>query len=160
MTFEMRFRGKNLTSKAFLGAFGLTFLIGLFPATLLVAVWAHVFMSNLPGGRNGPLDAYRHMLASAYLSFALGPKSVEIVTTIMESCSKRSCQMDRNNNILGAKIGTEHSSLIDLEPAVTREIFSMKEELARSVNPEDETPSALGRPKWLASRDWGSGMFW
>ena len=43
----------------------LAFVLGAYPAFVLGTVYAHWLGADLPGGRDGPADAYRHALASA-----------------------------------------------------------------------------------------------
>ena len=43
-------------------------ILAAYPAFVLASVYAHWFAADLPGGRNGPADAYRHALASASLA--------------------------------------------------------------------------------------------
>jgi hypothetical protein len=61
--------------------------------------------SNFTGGRHGPLDAYRHTLASAVIGFTLGPRAVQWATWAMENAGKDANRMDRHNNLIGADIG-------------------------------------------------------
>jgi hypothetical protein len=123
---------------------------GCFPVlTLLCAVWWNMAQTSLPGGRHGPLDAYRHTLASAFLSRALGPWAVEKVSLLMESCTKRSCAMDRHNNAIGARLGLEAKAFSALPDIVLRQVEKGR---------EGATDSA--QTTWLPSSDWKSGFFW
>ena len=100
----------------------LLLLIGLiaasYPAFVLTYTWSHVLKSELPGGRHGPLDAYRHTLASAVVAYTLNQNAVHLVNGFMEKNGKRSNAMDTHNNLVGASIGARSIRFADIEPAV------------------------------------------
>ena len=124
-------------------------LLSAYPAFVLGYTWSHVVRSDLPGGRNGPLDAYRHTLASAVVAFTLGPGAVEWATRVMESGSKPSNVMDRHNNRIGAGIGSRAHSFAELEPAVRAHV------LRGAVNATDAAQAT-----WLPPEGWRAGRFW
>jgi len=74
-------------------------------------------LSNLPGGRNGPQDAYRHILIAAELTRRLGTETaklgldaLEAYGTAMQLQKSEDEAMDRYNNELGYKIGQNAQS--------------------------------------------------
>ncbi|RBD48788.1 hypothetical protein BRM52_23015, partial [Xanthomonas oryzae pv. oryzae] len=75
-----------------------------YPAFVLIAVYSQWLGSGLPGGRNGPADAYRHSLASAIVAYTLSPRCVDWVTAVMErgGVGTPSRAMDAHNNGIGA----------------------------------------------------------
>ncbi|WP_223620151.1 hypothetical protein [Lysobacter sp. ESA13C] len=78
-----------------------------YPAFVMIAVYAQWFAAALPGGRNGPADAYRHSLASAIVAYTLSPRCVDWVTAVMERGGQGnpSRAMDAHNNRIGARLG-------------------------------------------------------
>ena len=124
-------------------------LVSAYPAFVFGYTWSHVVRSNLSGGRHGPLDAYRHTLASAVVSFTLGPRAVEWATWAMESASKDANRMDRHNNLIGAGIGASARSFSAIEPAVHAQV------LRGAVNAPDP-----GKVTWLPPERWGAGRLW
>ena len=78
-----------------------------YPLFVLVAVYAQWLGAGLPGGRNGPADAYRHSLASAVVAYTLSPRCVDWVTAVMERDGRGNASraMDAHNNRIGARIG-------------------------------------------------------
>src|SRR5688572_11426083 len=89
---------------------GAALILSLYPLFVLTYTWSCVFRSDLEGGRHGPLDAYRHALASAVVSYTFGERSVGLVTSLMESKGKNSNKMDSHNNRIGAHIGANSRS--------------------------------------------------
>jgi hypothetical protein len=63
-------------------------LLGAYPAFVMGATYMQFFAADLPGGRNGPADAYRHSLASAIVAYTLSPRCVDWVTAVMERAGK------------------------------------------------------------------------
>lgn len=124
-------------------------LLSAYPLFVLIYTWSCVFKSPLEGGRNGPLDAYRHTLASAVVSYTLNKQAVEIVTRIMESKGKDSNKMDVHNNRIGAIIGAKSKSFRDLEPSVRE---SVTKGAVNSTNNDQIT--------WLPKERWGSTRIW
>ncbi|MGO4776882.1 hypothetical protein AB4084_15480, partial [Lysobacter sp. 2RAB21] len=81
--------------------------LGAYPAFVMIAVYSQWFAADLPGGRNGPADAYRHCLASAIVAYTLSPRCVEWVTAVMERGGQGNASraMDAHNNAIGAHLG-------------------------------------------------------
>ena len=124
-------------------------VVGAYPAFVLGFTWGHVLASDLPGGRHGPLDAYRHALASAAVGYSLGEPMVRFASDLLEGNAKRSSSMDRHNNRIGAAIGASAASLSDL-PGIVRARVARGAVEAR--DPEQIT--------WLPEADWRSGRLW
>jgi hypothetical protein len=95
-------------------------LLGAYPAFVMVAVYAQFFAAGLPGGRNGPADAYRHTLASAIVAYTLSPRCVNWVTQVMERDGQGNASraMDAHNNRIGARIGATAGSWNSMQQAV------------------------------------------
>jgi hypothetical protein len=124
-------------------------LLSIDPSFVLIYTWSCVFRSNLEGGRQGPLDAYRHALASAVVAYTLDERAVHLITGLMESSGKDSNKMDRHNNLIGAQIGTTSKSFRELEPSVRQQV------LAGAVNSTD-----TNQITWLPKEDWRDGRIW
>ena len=124
-------------------------LVSAYPAFVLAYTWSHVARSNLSGGRHGPLDAYRHTLASAVVGFTLGPRAVEWATWAMERGGKDANLMDRHNNQIGAGIGARARSFSELEPAVRAQV------LRGAVNAPDPSQAT-----WLPPERWRANWLW
>lgn len=95
-------------------------LIGAYPAFVLGTTYAHWLSVDLPGGRDGPSDAYRHSLASATVAYTGSPRWVEWVTSVMENGGRGDVAraMDAHNNRLGARIGDGAESWSAMQAAV------------------------------------------
>ena len=142
----------NLTNKRKLLLLRLTAvaaILSIYPLFVLTYTWTCVFRSDLEGGRHGPLDAYRHALASAVVSYTLHPRAVELVTRLMESKGKNSNTMDRHNNRIGSQIGATAKSFRDLEPAVHQSVLHGT---VHSTNTNQIT--WLPKDKWRKHRLW------
>lgn len=87
-------------------------LAAVYPAFALGTTYAHWLSVDLPGGRHGPSDAYRHSLASATVAYTGSPRWVEWVTAVMENGGRGDAAraMDAHNNRLGARIGAAAGS--------------------------------------------------
>ncbi|MBO9883192.1 hypothetical protein [Xanthomonas sp. D-109] len=87
-------------------------VLAAYPAFVLGAVYPQWLSAGLPGGRDGPADAYRHSLASAVVAYTLSPRCVDWVTAVMErdGHGNASRAMDAHNNRIGARIGATASS--------------------------------------------------
>jgi hypothetical protein len=120
-----------------------------YPAVVLGYTWTHVLMSEFEGGRHGPLDAYRHTLASAFVSYTTTPSVVALVSFVMENNTKRSSAMDRHNNNIGAGIGQSAIKLREIEPLVARSITN------GAVNSQQ-----IQQSTWLPKEDWRPGKLW
>jgi hypothetical protein len=117
-------------------------LIAAYPAITLGYVYAHTMRSELPGGRHGPRDAYRHALASAFVAYTLSPRVVDWVTEWMEGHGPSS-EMDRHNNAIGARIGAAATALAELRTRVRAAVD------AGAVNATDpEQITWLPRSRW------------
>jgi len=121
----------------------------IYPVFVIGYTWTHVLRSDLEGGRHGPLDAYRHALASAVVSHTLGEWAVELVTTLFESSGKDSNHMDRRNNSIGAAIGGSVEFFGELEPRVRAE-----------VSAGAELSDEASQITWLPSDRWRDSKFW
>ena len=121
-------------------------LLGAYPAFVLGTVYAHWFQARLPGGRNGPSDAYRHTLASATVAYTLSPRIVALVTRVMERDGRGSDMrwMDAHNNRIGARIGTEATSWGEMQARVRAAVA------AGAIGAIDENQITwLPRERWL-----------
>lgn len=87
-------------------------VLAIYPAFVLGTVYNATTHSDLPGGRHGPKDAYRHSLASAIVAYTGSPRWVEWITQVMErgGVGDTARAMDAHNNRLGARIGAEAPS--------------------------------------------------
>ena len=131
------------------GIGGLVLLLGIYPALVLVYTWSFVLRSDLRGGRHGPLDAYRHALASSVVSYTLNESAVDLITALFESKGKASNRMDRHNNRIGARLGRRATSFRELEPAVRRLVSK------GTVDSAD-----LDQITWLPENKWRDGWIW
>jgi hypothetical protein len=125
------------------------FLSALYGLSVLSYVWWHCVNSNLPGGKYGPLDAYRHTLASAVVAYSSSPKLVIIITKIMEGKGRPIDKMDQHNNAIGAAIGEQADSLSSLEQCVKNQI------LKGTTNTQNIMQST-----WLSKVFWRENIFW
>jgi hypothetical protein len=100
--------------------FVLGVLLCAYPAFVMTATYTQFFAADLPGGRNGPADAYRHSLASAIVAYTLSPRCVDWVTAVMERSGEGNFAraMDAHNNRLGARIGATADSWSAMQQAV------------------------------------------
>ena len=120
-----------------------------FAAWLLASTYATVLRSGLPGGSDGPMDAYRHTLASAQLAYVFGPGSVRQFTALTERHPERKKDdaMDTHNNLLGAAIGASGRSLREVRAEVLHRVES------GGVNRADPR-----QVTWLPRRYWREGL--
>lgn len=137
-------RGKLLAAMACVLLPGVSY-----PAFVLGYTWYHVLRSDLPGGGNGPLDAYRHTLASAVVAYTLDEKVVHAVSKLMEFRNWPTHRMDRHNNHLGTRIAAEVGSFSQIEPAVARRVA-----LGR-IN-----ASGIDEATWLSKGWWKERRMW
>jgi hypothetical protein len=124
-------------------------VLSIYPLCILIYTWSYVLRSDLAGGRHGPLDAYRHALASAAVSYTLGDMAVGISTKLMESKGRTSNTMDRHNNLIGARIGASVNSFKEIEPLVRQYV------LDGTINTTNDTQIT-----WLPTDKWHDGRFW
>lgn len=129
--------------------FASAILIATYPACILVYSWFHVLKSDFEGGRHGQLDAYRHALASATVSYTLGEWAVNLTTVMLECAGKDSGKMDIHNNRIGADIGSKASSFREIEPTVREAVMNGAVDATRS-----------DQITWLAASKWRDGRFW
>lgn len=124
--------------------------LGAYPVFVLGSVYATTLRSDLPGGRNGPKDAYRHSLASATVAYTGSPRWVEWVTRIMEhgDGGDAANAMDRHNNRLGARIGARARSWSEMRTEVLAAVQ------AGGVDVEDEN-----RITWLPPERWRDRLY-
>lgn len=101
-------------------------LLGAWPAFVLGTVYSITLRCELPGGRHGPRDAYRHGLASAIVAYTASPRLVEWVTDAMEG-DGLSHRMDAHNNHVGASIGAAAPGWHDMLRAVRDAIDAGRE---------------------------------
>lgn len=120
-----------------------------YPFFILGYTWFHVIKSDFQGGRLGPLDAYRHTLASALVAYTLNEEVVALVTCVMEPRNEDPDLMDRHNNRIGARIGSSVEAFSDIEPTVRKSVLS------GTVNSADE-----GQVTWLPAERWVDGWAW
>jgi hypothetical protein len=127
--------------------FAATFLVlAAYPAFVLGTVYAHWFGANLPGGRNGPADAYRHTLASATVAYTTSPRLVALVTHVMERDGQGSDMraMDAHNNRIGAQIGATARSWSEMQARVRAAI-----DAGQAQATDDNRITWLPRERWL-----------
>jgi hypothetical protein len=130
-------------------ALGLALLTA-YPAFVMVAVYSQWLGAGLPGGRNGPADAYRHSLASAIVAYTLSPRCVDWVTAVMErnGVGNASRAMDAHNNRIGARLGAAASSWT----AMQREVRAAVDHgVIDARSPEQIT--------WLAPAAWQDRLY-
>ncbi len=94
--------------------------VAVYPAFVLGTTYAHWLSVDLPGGRHGPSDAYRHSLASATVAYTGSPRWVDWVTAVMENGGRGDAAraMDAHNNRLGARIGAAAGSWSEMQAGV------------------------------------------
>ena len=87
---------------------------------MLLGAYPVFVLSDLPGGRDGPGDAYRHTLASAIVAYTSSPRCVDWVTQAMERDvqERPDRAMDAHNNRIGARIGASATSWTSMQQAV------------------------------------------
>jgi hypothetical protein len=127
----------------------LTLALAIYPLCVIGYTWTCVFRSDLKGGGNGHLDAYRHTLASSVVSYTIGDWAVNATTFLMESSSKDSSKMDAHNNHIGAQIGAHAQSFSELEPTVRDRV------LIGDINATD--PNQI---TWLPKKKWSNRRIW
>ena len=120
-----------------------------YPVCVIAYIWCCVLRSDFEGGRHGQLDAYRHALASATVSYTLGEWAVSLTTLVFESGGKDSNKMDIHNNRIGAKIGARADSFRDIETAVRQSVLGGE---VGATEPDQVT--WLPRVKWRGSKLW------
>ncbi len=124
-------------------------LLAIYPAAVLGYVWYYCAISNLKGGSSGPLDAYRHTLASAVVAYTLSPKAVTIVSYVMERKAKPANLMDVHNNAIGAAIGNRVTKFSEIEPLVRQQIAGGKVNAGNFL-----------QTTWMPLKKWRKSTFW
>ena len=116
-----------------------------YPAFVLGTVYMATSRSDLPGGRHGPKDAYRHTLASATVAYTGPARWVDWVTFVMEGDGHGDAArlMDMHNNRIGARIGAGARNWNEMNAAVLQAVE------AGGVTIEDED-----RITWLPPERW------
>jgi hypothetical protein len=126
-----------------------TFILTSFYSLLVLSfVWWHCYTSDLHGGKNGQLDAYRHTLASALVAYTTSPKLVSLVSTVMERKNQPANLMDKHNNAIGAQLGTRANALAALSSQVKTLV------LQGAVN-----TSISSQITWLPTQAWGENVW-
>lgn len=125
-------------------------LAGAYPAFVLGTVYATTLRSDLPGGRHGPKDAYRHSLASATVAYTGSPRWVEWVTAVMEDGGRGDAAraMDAHNNRLGARIGARADSWTQMRA----DVFAAVQAGGAMVEDDD-------RITWLPPERWQDRLY-
>jgi hypothetical protein len=120
-----------------------------YPAFVLGTVYVATSRSELPGGRHGPKDAYRHALASATVAYTGSPRWVDWVTVVMERGGRGDAAraMDARNNRIGARIGAAAASWNEMNAAVLRAVQAGGEAVEDEGTEED-------RITWLPRERW------
>jgi hypothetical protein len=124
-------------------------IVLVYPIGVIGFTWGHVLRSDFEGGRHGPLDAYRHALASATVSYSLGKWAVDLTTWVLESNAKDSGKMDIHKNRIGAEIGARSGSFSDLEPTVRQAVLDGGLFIEESL-----------KIVWLSPATWRDSKFW
>jgi hypothetical protein len=126
--------------------FAAALVLAAYPAFVLGTVYAHWFRAELPGGRNGPADAYRHSLASATVAYTSSPRVVSWVTAVMERNGRRGAMsaMDAHNNRIGAGIGARARSWAQMQSDV---LAAVRQGAVDATEPDRIT--WLPRERWL-----------
>ena len=125
-------------------------VLGAYPAFVMVATYSQFFAAGLPGGRNGPADAYRHSLASAIVAYTSSPRCVDLITQVMERDGQGNASraMDAHNNRLGARIGAAADSWTAMQQAV---LAAVNEGAIDARSPDQIT--------WLAPDAWQERLY-
>lgn len=127
----------------------LVLILCVYPVCVIAYTWTFVLRSDFKGGRRGQLDAYRHSLASAIVSYTLGEWAVNFTTLIFESSDSDSGIMDIHNNSVGANIGSKAKSFHDIEPSIRKAVMNGE---VLSDDPE--------KIYWLPKEKWGESKLW
>ncbi len=124
--------------------------LGAYPAFVLATVYATRLRSDLPGGRHGPKDAYRHSLASATVAYTGSPRWVEWATAVMENGGEGGPDrtMDAYNNRIGARIGAGAESWAGMRAAVLAAVE------AGGIEAEEDN-----RITWLPPERWQERLY-
>lgn len=129
--------------------FILAAILSIYPVGILSYVWYNCYVSEFEGGENGQLDAYRHTLASAVVSYTLSPVVVEVFTSVTEFPDADAYVMDRHNNNIGKNIGNQATSFKQINGLI---IEAVKKGAESTADPNQVT--------WLGKSTWGDYLFW
>jgi hypothetical protein len=132
---------KRIKKFKFLFLIAIPICMGLaFIAYMHILAW----QTGLKGFRGGPQDAFRHTLASAYVSRYIGPWAVDAFTLVSERNLDSSYdQMDWHNNGLGKRLG--QSSAENLFISVSEAVKNGKE--------DSQDPQVI---RWLPEKKWAN----
>ena len=121
-----------------------------YPTFVLCTVYSHWFSADLPGGRNGPADAYRHALASATVAYTGSARWVEWVTAVMErnGVGNDSRAMDAHNNRVGERIGRSARNWREMQRGV---LTAVESGTVNASSPEQIT--------WLPASRWQDRLY-
>ena len=139
------FDGLNVSKRRW---FWFLVVLFLYPVFVLGYVWSHCYNSGFEGGKLGQLDAYRHTLASAVVTYTLSSRAVDLLTLI-ESKSNKSGLMDRHNNRIGTNLGRQAARFTDIENQVFKSV---------KLGAENATDS--NQITWLPKAQWKNSLFW
>lgn len=125
-------------------------LVAAYPVFVLATVYTTTLRSDLPGGRHGPKDAYRHSLASAVVAYTGSPAWVRWATLAMEGDGHGDAArtMDIHNNRIGARIGAEAESW----DAMHRDVLAAVR--AGAIDAKEDT-----RITWLPPERWQNRLY-
>ena len=123
-----------------------------YPVFVLGTVYTITLRSDLPGGRNGPRDAYRHSLASAIVAYTASPRLVDWVSATMDGGDGISHRMDTNNRI-GARIGAAATGWTAMLAAVRTAVDG------GDVVADGAEIDAATRIVWLPANQWHERLF-
>lgn len=125
-------------------------MVGLYPGFVLGTTYAHWSSIDLPGGRHGPADAYRHSLASAIVAYTGSVRWVDWVTEVMENggAGDAARAMDAHNNRIGAGIGAQAASWAEMQASVLA-----------AVKTGDVDAQDPNRITWLPPERWQDRMY-
>ncbi|MCC7247553.1 MAG: hypothetical protein IT473_02920 [Lysobacter sp.] len=125
-------------------------VLAIYPAFVLGTVYSATTQSDLPGGRHGPKDAYRHSLASAIVAYTGSPRWVAWATYAMEGdgVADAARAMDAHNNRIGARIGAEAESW-----------DAMRTEILDAVGRGGVEVEDTNRITWLPPERWQERLY-
>jgi hypothetical protein len=140
-------KGGRFVLRGALALAGAALVVSFAWALLLSPFYAAAMLTRLPGMRGGPQDAFRHTLASAFLSRYVSPAAVDWVTDATESGRTRNSRMDRHNNRIGRELGRGGASGAALYRLVREQVA------AGRVDSDDPAVTT-----WLPEKSWSVGL--
>ena len=130
-------------------------LLAAYPGFVFGSVYSITLQSELPGGRHGPRDAYRHCLASAIVAYTTSTHLVDLVTNVIEGHDAgQSHRMDAHNNRIGASIGASATSWAELLRTVRTAV-----DRGCEAFDADRMNAEPARVVWLSRGYWRDGWF-